>query len=76
MRTKNSRHWTKTELNTYLYVLADPQNCFAATPDKLALKKLSNNEVFKNIQKQLVLEMETGKPSNEKDIFDILIDKL
>ena len=55
---KNERRWTKTELNTYADVLADPESCFAATLDKLALKKSSNNEVFECIQIELVSEME------------------
>ena len=55
---KNERRWTKKELNTYADVHADPDSCFAATLDKLALKKSSNNEVFECIQKELVSEME------------------
>ena len=55
---KNSRRWTDTELNTYADVLADPENCFAATLDKLALKKSSNNEVFEHIQKHFVSEID------------------
>ena len=56
---KNSRRWTDVELDTYADVLADSENSFAATLDKLALKKSSNNEVFEHIQKQLASEMET-----------------
>ena len=40
-------------------VLADPENSFAASLDKLALKKSSNNEVYECFQKQLVMEMQT-----------------
>ena len=81
---KNSRRSTDTELNTYADVLADPENCFAATLDKLALNKSSNNEVFEHIQKHFVSEMETedfqtrnaelfkGSPTK----FDTSIDKL
>ena len=39
-------------------ILADPEKWFAATRDKLALKKSSNNKVFEHIQKQLVSGME------------------
>ena len=38
---KNARRWTDVELDVYADVLA-----FAATLDKLALKKSSNNEIF------------------------------
>ena len=56
---KNAQRWTDIELDTYADVLANSKNSFAATLDKLALKKSSNNEVFEHIQKELVAEMET-----------------
>ena len=56
---KHARRWTDVELDAYADVLADPENSFAATLNKLALKKSSNNEVFEHIQKQLEAEMET-----------------
>ena len=56
---KNARRWTDVELNAYANVLANPKNSLAATLDKLALKKSSNNEVFEHIQKELATEMET-----------------
>ena len=49
---------TDFELDAYADVLADPENSFAATLDKLVLKKSSDNEVFKDIQKELATEME------------------
>ena len=56
---KNARRWTDVELDAYADVLADAENSFAATLDKLALKKSSSNEVFEHIQKELATEMET-----------------
>ena len=57
--SKNAQRWTDVELDAYADVLADSKNSFAATLDKLALKKSSNNEVFEHIQKELATEMET-----------------
>ena len=48
---KNARRWTDVELDAYADVLADPENSFAASLDKLALKKSCNDEVFEHIQK-------------------------
>ena len=56
---KNAQRWTDVELDAYADVLADPEISLAATLDKLALKKSSNNEVFEHIQKELAAEMET-----------------
>ena len=56
---KNPLSWTDVELDAYANVLADSENSFAATLDKLALKKSSNNEVFELIQKDLAAEMGT-----------------
>ena len=56
---KNARSWTDVEFHAYADVLADPENYFAATLDKLVLKKSSNNEVFEHIQKELAAEIET-----------------
>ena len=61
---KNSRRWTETELNTYGKVLADPENNFALTLEKLALKKSANNEIFEHIKEQLDLEMQTEDSKN------------
>ena len=54
---KNSRRWTECELEIFADVLAEPENCFAVTLEKLALKKSSNNEVFDHIQNAFVSEM-------------------
>ena len=45
---KNARCWTDVELDSYADILADPENSFSATLDKLTLKKLSRdgNRVF------------------------------
>ena len=48
---RNARRWTDVALDAYADALADSENSFAATLGKLALKKLSNNEVFEHIQK-------------------------
>ena len=77
---KNARRWTDVELDAY----ADAENSFAATLDKLALKKSSSNEVFEHIQKELAAEMETEDfHSRNNDYFkstptklDISIEKL
>ena len=58
-KAKNNRRWTDLELDCFADVLADPENCFAASLDKLALKRSSNNEVYECIQKELVTEMQT-----------------
>ena len=43
---KNVWRWRDVELDAYADVLADPEISLAATLDKLALQKSSNNEVF------------------------------
>ena len=53
---KNARCWTDVQLYAYPDVLADPENCFMATLDKLVLKKSSNKEVYEYIQKELAAE--------------------
>ena len=81
---KNAQRWTDVELDAYADVLADPENSFAATLDKLALKKSSYKEVFEHIQKELAAEMETEDfQSRNNDYFkntptklDISIEKL
>ena len=81
---KNARRWTDVELDAYADVLGDPENSFAATLDKLALKMSSNNEVYEDIQNELAAEMETEDfESRNNDYFkrtptelDISIEKL
>ena len=57
-KQKNARRWTETELDCLADVLADPENNYAISLDKLALKKSSNNEVFEHIKIDFVKEME------------------
>ena len=74
---KNARRWTDVELDAYADVLADPENSFAATLDKLVLKKSSNNEVFEHIQKELAAEMETKDfQSRNNDYFKSTLTKI
>ena len=39
MSGKHSRRWTESEINLYAVVLAEPENQFAESLEKLALKK-------------------------------------
>ena len=81
---RNTQHWTDVELGAYADVLANPENSFAATLNKLALKQSCNNEVFVHIQKELAAEMKTEDfQSRNNDYFkstrtklDISIEKL
>ena len=56
---KSALRWTDVELDAYADALADLENSFVATLDKLVLKKSSINEVFEHIQKELAAKMET-----------------
>ena len=47
---ESQRRWTKEETDKFCEILADPRNNYAASLDKLALKKSSNNELFKPIK--------------------------
>ena len=75
---KNSRRWTECELEIFADVLAEPENCFAVTLEKLALKKSSNNEVFDHIQNAFVSEMarEEFQLRNKEHFKDKRITKL
>ena len=67
---KNAWCWRDVELDGYADVLADLENLFAATLDKLALKKTFKNEVSEHIQKELAAEMETEDfQSRNNDYF-------
>ena len=57
---KNTRQWTENELELLAEVLADPENNFAISVDKLALKKSSNNEAFEHIKNTFEMEMDNG----------------
>ena len=41
---------TKEEIEKFSEILADPTNNYAASLDKLALKKSSNNELFEHVK--------------------------
>ena len=43
------RRWTKEEIEKCSEILADPTNNYAASLEKLALKKSLNNELFEDI---------------------------
>ena len=40
------RNWTDNELEEFAKVLADDENAFAVSLEKLVLKKYADNEVF------------------------------
>ena len=56
---KNTRQLTENKLELFVEVLADPENNFAIALEKLALKKLANNEVFKHIKNTFEMEMDS-----------------
>ena len=70
--TKNARQWTQNELELFAEVLADPENNFAISLEKLALKKSANNEVFKHIKKTFKKKMDnkTFKLNNADQVKD------
>ena len=43
--------WTKDAMEKFPQVLVDPANGFVFCLDKIALKKLSNNEVYEHVKK-------------------------
>ena len=71
--SKRCRKWTEDELEQYSIVLSDEENCFAATLEKLALKKSSNNEVFMHVKKLFdkILHDPDFKTQNEKNNFHL-----
>ena len=52
-KTARTRNWTRSELELYAIILADEENCFASSLEKLALKKSANNKVYSCIKKVL-----------------------
>ena len=48
--TKNARRRTENELELFREFLGNPKNNFAISLEKLTLKTLANNEVFKHIK--------------------------
>ena len=53
--TKNATWWTDTKLELFAEVLADPENNFAVSFEKLTL---GNKEVFKHIKNNFEMEMD------------------
>ena len=45
-----ARKWTPAETQLFAKVLADEENCFGHSFERLALKKSSNNEMFEAIK--------------------------
>ena len=61
--TKNAGRWTKKELSELFAqalaeFLADPENNFAISLEKLALKKSANNELFERIKNTFEMEID------------------
>ena len=50
----NQRRWTKEEIEKFSEILTDPTNNYAASLEKLTLKKSSNNELFEHIKTPLM----------------------
>ena len=53
------RNWTPEETELFANVLADEDNRFAASLERLALKKAANNKVFDHIK--IIFDRERGK---------------
>ena len=56
--TKSARRWTENKLELFVEVLADPENNFAISLEKLALRKPVNNEVFEYIKNNFDMKMD------------------
>ena len=56
--TKNAKRWTENELDLFAEVLVDPENNFAISLEKLALKQSANNEIFEHIKSTFEMEMD------------------
>ena len=52
---KNSRRCSKEETEMFVEILADADNGFAQSLEKLALKKSSYNEVFEHIKRGMIM---------------------
>ena len=48
--SKLARRWTIKETELFAEILADPDDGFAQSLERLALKKSSNNEAFRHVQ--------------------------
>ena len=56
--TKSARRWTQNELELFAEVLADLENNFAISFEKMALKKSASNEVFEHIKNTFEMKMD------------------
>ena len=56
--TENARRWRENQLELFEKVLLDPENNFAISLEKLALKKPDNNAVFEHIKNTFEMEMD------------------
>ena len=70
--TKNTRRWTENELELFAEILADPENNFAISLEKLTLKKSAINEVFEHIKNTFEMEKdnEIFKQNNAAQVRD------
>ena len=68
--TKNNKRWTENELELFAEVLADLENNFAISFEKLALKKIANNEIFEHIKStfEMTMENEIFKQNNADQV--------
>ena len=56
--TTNAKRLTKNNLELFAEIPAEPENNFAISLEKLALKKSANNEVFEHIKDTFEIEMD------------------
>ena len=65
--SKVARRWTIKEIEFFAEILADPENSSAQSLERLALKKSSNNKVFKHTQCEFVkgLKCDSFRDINE-----------
>ena len=54
---KNARRWTENKFELFAEVLADPENYFFITLEKLAPKNSSSNEVLEDIKNTFDMKM-------------------
>ena len=66
---ESQRRWTKEEIEKFSEILADPTNNYAASLEKLALKKLLNDELFENIKNTFDEEL------NDREFKLMIIEK-
>ena len=53
--------WPKEEIEKFSDILADPTNNYAASLEKLTLKKTSSNELFEHIKNTFDEELNDGE---------------